>query len=330
MATLSGIASAVYGNDEEQKFTLSVVTSTQRHDAQLISTQTHPVDIHSPASLRERFDCLFSAVARAVRERRDQEVASPVPVITGCPVHFPMAATYAHLRVAYAHLFAPPGAGRAQKKRRAQLAAKRATDVSPSHEEDDARTAMVQFGDMLGRYLARAGVPAGSIDFHPRGFAVEELQPGAMERIRQEGTESTEEEVRWLALKERADGGDVAALEQLRFITRIQATLYARSLLRVRRGIADSRFFGFGPRVEPLTTRPRYNFIRWFDLRTVFGEELIRVLRLDHHVAPIAPGDAAMPQFTDPLATILADQHDVLTGNKQKTAVIMLREQRPA
>ncbi len=187
---------------------------------------------------------------------------------------------------------------------------------------------MQESAEFFLRSLDREPDVSGSdIAFNPRAFKLEDLRQGETEEERLANSIPIDEQLeqRLQSLHEHALQGDVSAHDELRDYARLQAQSYARIILATGHGRSDSRFFGFGLRRPPYTTSLHYNFVRMLDLRKIFAEELIKLLRIPHNIAVVAPADPACPQFSDPLASELADTHDRYSGETQKTCVMVRR-----
>ncbi len=133
---------------------------------------------------------------------------------------------------------------------------------------------------------------------------------------------------------DKAAAGDQQALEKLREMAREEARSLAMTYaarFQHHKG-SLSRFVMLAPPIPPFTTRPEYNFLQWFDLRKVFGDEFTRLLGFQHPVCIKAPGDTPSPAFADVAATY-AYQLMLLrqTGNQDTRSTVMItsREDRP-
>lgn len=169
--------------------------------------------------------------------------------------------------------------------------------------------------------------------FHPRLF--QPLHHGTQEALRSEDVVerfvSRASMVRPLRgaefqeAYEKAMAGDQQALEKLRTMAREEARHTAEGYARNIAPGQSSRFIMIAPPVPPFTTRPEYNFLQWFNLRKVYGEEFAKLLAINHPVCIKGPADPPSPAFADVAATYafqlkrLAD-----TGNQDGRGTVMI------
>ncbi|HRH93964.1 MAG TPA: hypothetical protein PKV72_05540 [Candidatus Peribacteria bacterium] len=171
------------------------------------------------------------------------------------------------------------------------------------------------------------------VSFHPRLF--QPLHHGTQEALRSEDAieriASRAAMIRPLRgnefeeAYEKAMAGDQQALEKLRSMAREEARHTAEGYARHIAPGHSSRFVMIAPPIPPFTTRPEYNFLQWFDLRKVFGEEFAKLLNIQHPVCIKGPADQPSPAFADVAATYafqlkrLAD-----TGNQDGRGTVMI------
>lgn len=311
MPALSGIASAVYSRPADgDQFAVSLVEGAHKHDARVVMTETASIDIKNPISVRERTQRLFTLVVEQVRRRKSENVALPVPVIIGMPMEFPAPVFAAFVRYAYHELLS----GEKEKQLRSQA---NQTARRMQYSPQEVGPSIIAIQEVLVRFLQQHNLSKFDIEFRASGFHVEDARPGETEEQKLQFDSWADEKLPELQmLLAQAKEGNSAALDQLREQARIYAGRYAAFLINQGLGMQGTRFFCLGLRQEPFISR--YQWLDEFDLREVFAQELIHVLVLRYNPAVILPSDGKMPPFTHPIATILADQHDHLTGTTAK------------
>lgn len=182
------------------------------------------------------------------------------------------------------------------------------------------------------------GLDRQRMSFHPRLF--KPLEHGVIDDMKDEGRRTeiaarlldAERTGLLLELKARTEAGDALAHQMLRAYAIARADNAMRGYAtRVPLHRADSRFILVAPPIPPFSTSPEYNFLQWFDLRTVFGERVMHWLQSSHPICVKAPGDAVSPAFADVAATY-AYQLKVYaeTGTQFSPAVVMIRHENAA
>ncbi len=332
MTKLQAIAAAVYGPSGNERLSVSVIEGTAKNDIYLTETQSEQIKINSRPAVATRMKDFAAKVALVIGNQK-QQTNKPVPLVFGWPAEF----FSPDLVENTMRGFGIPSSF--MKKETAEPIFITRTQLATPH----VRTAkysqryMEIFGKLLSKYLQDSlKVAQADFEFRPRAFvdldltndrSISELEAAIASEDRQEWGRV------FMNLVQTAEGGDAQARSDLEDIMRHKAHLLVErydSIAFISGASAinrdSTRFFMTGIPKEPFISDVHLNcFTKLEGLRTVFAEEMIRLMDLDHNICLKAPCDPRNPPFTDVAATYLADQFDELNGTTSRTAVIVKR-----
>lgn len=310
------LASAIYGHDD-LKFTTSVVAGESKDEIKVEDRIDRSLDPDSESNVSEAFNQYLATIKRLSGEQR-RSIQIALPIIFGWPTSFDPTVLVSQIRKKFSR-YTKKSPDIKPLRPNASLEEKIAFSRNQSGIVEDL---IINFAKLQQDF----GI--GSIDLHRRAY----VDWGAEQQF-------TQEEVQLRATEERDEKWDE---NFRRLIERAATNIFSKQLLRqkvkeaaaslvrslILTGLYDeSRFIMTGyPNNTLFTENLRLNFFHGNDeLRKIFAEEVIRLLRIKHNICIKCPRDPSSPPFSDVAATYIADALDMANHGRIRPTVVMVK-----
>ena len=311
--SLHGIATAIYGSEQESTVSLATLENTGVDQTYIKASQEIKIDTLDIPRVRAAFLTVLDAVcqfrAQMIRLDDGRQALIPLNIVHGVPVDHPKMTYSTMIRLAFPEYF------------------------GDDFDVNDTRSVNQLWEHLFLQHyshhgpIAAAGEQGAKIELHSYALFLPEEA-----RKQQNFQINAEERERALELQEalgKAAAGDGKALNALRSFARVDAMATAVGMQR--QGILEkTRFVQMGLHRPEFQQSARYTYLEFFDLRDHFVQLLQRLFAKPHNVCVKTPNAEAAPKFADITTTYLEDLGDFIhflnTGVQRKKRHVFARK----
>lgn len=313
--SLHGIATAIYGSEQQSTVSLATLENTGVDQTYVKASQEIKIDTLDIPRVRAAFLTVLDAAcqfrAQMIRLDDGRQALIPLNIVHGVAVDHPKMSYSMMIRLAFPEYFGDD------------------FDLNDTRSVNELWEHLFLQHYSLNGPIAAAGEQRAKIELHRYVLVLPE-EVRKQQNFQINAKEKEYANILQVAL-EKAATGDEAALNALKFFARMDAMATAVDMQR--KGILEkTRFVQMGLHRPDFQQCARYTYLESFGLRDHFVQLLQRLFAKPHNLCVKTPNTEPAPAFADITTTFLEDLRDFLhflnTGEMPKKRHVFARKRK--